>query len=251
MSTDLIRQQLEESLAASSLEQLVREQGDNPFLLVDTSSSMECYIDPSNNKRAIDALRTAVDDIQSSAAVRIPMIAFGGPEGELVRFVDKVPEPYGGTPLHLALSMAREYGASRVVVISDGMPDLREQCLDEAKKGRMQIDVVFIGATTYQHGSDFLEELAKLTGGQRLQGDLRQLKQLTSIIIGLLEGPKDEEGSAPLQGEGFTMPPSSELPAAPETDEDEDDEDEDDEDDEDEDEDEDGDDDGEEGADDK
>src|SRR5262249_55597686 len=127
------------------------------MLLVDTSGSMAEYVDKAAQQRymdavfargfndnpvdarqfggrSIDKLREAVQQIQSSASEPIPMIAFGGPFDAQVRFVDVVPEPDGGTPLHLAIPLAKEYGATRLVVVSDGSPDLRDQSMEEARR---------------------------------------------------------------------------------------------------------------------
>jgi hypothetical protein len=140
-----------------------------------------------------------------------------------VRFVDVVPEPDGGTPLHAAIPMAKTYGATRVVVISDGMPDLAEQCMIEARSFGGRIDVVYVGAPGYG-GEDFLKRLAEATGGTCGVGDLKNVKMLSKGIIGLLAGDVDDK--APIQGPGFTTvePVEDELDGS-DDDEDEDEED--------------------------
>lgn len=196
MSTDLIRR-MEESLQAKSLTDLVN-QDDNVMLLIDTSSSMDTKL-RGTSKRYIDALREAVTTIKGAG--HVPMIAFGGPYDAQVRFVDAVPEPDGGTPLHVAIPFAKEYGATRVVVISDGAPDLPEQCMIEAQNFGGQIDVVYVGDAG-DMGSVFLDKLAQITGGKRFEGSLSDPKQLAGTVIGLLMG--EVEKAAPIQGAGFT-----------------------------------------------
>lgn len=196
MSESLVRRQLEESLDLSSLRDVLKAD-EVVMLLIDTSGSMGAGLQGTENKRRIDALREVVATIKSQGSV--PMIAFGGPYDAQVRFVDNVPEPYGGTPLHIAIPMAKTYGASRVVVISDGCPDLTDQCMIEARTFGGRIDVVFVGDKG--KGEAFLAALARLTGGSSSVGDLRDVKQLSRGVIGLLEG--DTETKSPIQGEGF------------------------------------------------
>ena len=229
MSTDLIRKSLEMSLQSTSLDDLIKEQTEVVMLLLDTSGSMGHPL--GGGRRCIDSLREVVQNVRRQG--HVPMIAFGGPYDAQVRFVDLVPEPDGGTPLHLAIPFAKQYGATRLVVISDGLPDLPEQAKLEAKTFGGRIDVVFVGDPNelFGSGAALLAELAKLTGGEQLQGDLRDVKQLTGTVIGLLEGPRDER--TPIQGAGFGI-----VTPAPEDDEPEPDDEDDDEDEEDDDEDE-------------
>lgn len=208
MSQELIKS-IESSLKLKSLADLVKSDED-VMLLLDTSGSMA--------GQPIVVLRKVVNEIKTVGAV--PMIAFGGPYDCQVRFVDAVPDPDGGTPLHAAIALAHEYGATRLVVISDGLPDLKQQCLDEAKQFGGRIDVVFCGSEG-DAGAFFLEELAKLTGGTRLVRDFGDAKSLTSAVIGLLDGEVEER--APLQGPGFTSSEAVEPDEDDVDDEDEDD----------------------------
>lgn len=225
MSNELVRR-MEASLEAKSLTDLVQAVTDEVFLLIDTSGSMAAQLDV--EKRAIDALRDVVRDIRTQGSC--PMIAFGGPYDMPVRFVDVVPEPAGGTPLAQALQLAKDYGATRVVVISDGAPDGgTEFNLEAARLFGGQIDVVYIGEPG-SAGELFLKKLAEATGGSGMGGDLRKPKELTRGIIGLLEGPS--EASSVVMGEGFSTVERVEEEPEDDEDSDDDDEEEDDEDDE-------------------
>jgi len=198
MSNALTR--LENSLATtgkSAIDDLLK-QSEVVMLLIDTSGSMEGMM--SNGKSRIDGLREVVRDIRGAGDV--PMVAFGGPYDAQVRFVDAVPPPDGGTPLHIAIPFAKQYAATRLVVISDGMPDLTTQSLDEAKAFGGKIDVVYVG-NPGEGGSVFLDELARITGGKRFEGSLTDTKALSGAVIGLLEGDV-AESHAPIQGPGFT-----------------------------------------------
>lgn len=223
-NTSLVRKTLETSLQLGDLSDLAKA-SEVVMLLIDTSGSMVANVRKSG-KRRIDALRTVVEQLQSRG--HVPMIAFGGPYDAQVRFVDRVPEPDGGTPLAIAIPFAKQYGANRLVVVSDGMPDDPNGSLDAARQFDGRIDVVFIGDPG-DGGDDFLDRLAKLTGGTRLQGDLSETGKLAGAIIGLLEGDVAPK-RAPIQGNGFTA--DEDAGDEPDTDDDDDDTDEDDEDDE-------------------
>lgn len=203
----LIKKNMETSLQYTSLSDLVKA-SEEVFLLIDTSGSMACAAgDKERDKqmqglkyrRAIDCLRDVVKGILTQG--HVPMIAFGGPYDAQVRFVDDVPEPLGGTPLHLAIPLAKEYGANRLVVISDGMPDLRPECINQVKLFGGRIDAVYIGKPG-DGGDLFMQEIAKLTGGTASVGDITETLFLTSKIIGLLEGEVASRG--PIQGPGFS-----------------------------------------------
>jgi hypothetical protein len=214
-----LRAALESSLESSSLKGLARE-AETVMLLIDTSSSM--------GGQPVRDLRKVVANIQ--AAGHVPMIAFGGPYDAMVRFVDAVPDPAGGTPLHMAIPFAKEYGATRVVVVSDGAPDLPAQCMIEADAFVGRIDVCYVGGE-YGGGKTFLAELAQRTGGRQLDGDLTKTDELTGQVILLLEGDVEPE-RAPIQGEGFTA--TEDVPDDDDDDDDDEEEEEDDDDDDDE-----------------
>ena len=197
MSNELVRRNLESSLSLSMKDMM--KFSETVMLLIDTSGSMDEHVVVSG-KRRIEALRETVTDIQRTA--HVPMIAFGGPYDAQVRFVDVVPGADGGTPLHIAIPFAKQYGATRVVVVSDGAPDLPDQCMLEATAFAGQIDVVFIGDEG-DMGSVFLDALAKATGGRRFQGDLGNTKKLAGEVVLLLEG-EVAPTRAPIQGPGFT-----------------------------------------------
>lgn len=184
--SDLVRTQLSKTLAIKSLNDMVRAKtSEAVFLLIDVSGSMRTTM--RNGKRRIEGLRNVVGDIRQGREVK--MIAFGG-ESDGAYHVSSVPEPTGGTPLHSAIDLARTSEAGRVVVISDGVPDDQSAALDSARTFGGRIDVVFVG-NPGEAGERFLKILAESTGGTEFHGDLSELKQLSSAIVGLLEGPKE------------------------------------------------------------
>lgn len=188
------------------------------MLLIDTSGSM--------GGQPIEDLRKVVAEINPKGA-GIPMIAFGGPYDAQVRFVDAVPDPDGGTPLHIAIPMAKEYGANRVVVISDGCPDLREESLEQARQFGGKIDVVYIGAANSM-GDLFMRELARLTGGSCGVADVRKTKEIAGKVIGLLMGEVDPTAKVIIAGEEGALVSDIDAPNPDDFEDDSDDEEDDD-----------------------
>ncbi len=207
VDTNLVAQ-AERSLAVG-LEGLVRD-AEVVMFLIDTSGSM-CG-------EPIDNLRKVVREVNPQGN-GVSMIAFGGPYDAEVRFVDSVPDAAGGTPLDVAIPYAKEYGATRLVVVSDGMPNLREETLRAARDFGGRIDVVYVGVGG-DMGSQFLEELAHITGGKRTEGDISDPKQIAGKVMLALEG-EVEPAHVPLQGAGFA------TVAAPDVDDEEGDDDDD------------------------
>lgn len=188
------------TLAAATLDDLVRvKTSDYVFLLLDCSSSMNSKM--RNGKKRIAGLRDVVKEITAQRAVQ--MVAFGpsNDEGRVVFFCGAVPAPAGGTPLHAALEFAKEQNAGRVVVVSDGCPDSPQAAMDAAKAFGGQVDVVFVG-NPGDYGSNFLAELAAITGGTAFDGDLSEPKTLGGAVIGLLDGEVEAPAAAFANGDG-------------------------------------------------
>lgn len=203
-----LMKQASKSLEVKSLKDLVRVRtNENSVLCIDVSGSMAAFM--KNGKRRIDGLREVVAQIQATKATQ--MIAFGlnpnqwldNPEaafleasGKSTDFVTSVPDAQGGTPMHEAFDLAGSSGFGRCVVISDGSPTPSPTwAMDAAKRFGGRVDVIYVGDPG-DPGSMFLDELAKATGGQRLEGDLSEVKELTGAVVALLMGDvldEDEE----------------------------------------------------------
>jgi hypothetical protein len=194
---------LGKSLSLDSLDDLVRvRSNENSVLLIDVSGSMGAFM--RNGKTRINGLREVVAGIQSKRTTQ--MIAFGlnpgasldptgleprSAQGE-VDFVNEVPDAQNTTPLAEGIDFARVNGFGRAVVISDGAPNDRNKALDAARNFGGRVDVIFVGDPG-EPGSLFLEQLASATGGQRFEGDLSDVKEITGAVIGLLNGEVLEE----------------------------------------------------------
>lgn len=191
-SNAAIANTLDKSLKAKTLADLVRIKSDErKTLAIDCSASMDTPM--YNGKRRIDGLREVVKGIREQ--VPCEMIVF---DGGNARTVDGVPEPNGGTPMHEAIRFAKERGAGSLVVVSDGQPDWPQGTLDAAMAFGGRIDVVFVG-NPGDFGEQFMIELAQKTGGIQFTGDLAEVKQITSGIVGLLTaGERDEDDDSPI-----------------------------------------------------
>lgn len=188
MANELVKK-LEKSLAVGSLADLVRvRQSESIWLALDTSGSMGDYI--RGGKRRIEGLRQTVHNIQ--AEKRMPMLQFGNGHEPSVITNESIPDPSGGTPMHLAIDLAKAQRAGRVIIISDGMPDSQSMTMEAAGRFGGRIDVVFVG-NPGEPGERFLRELAESTGGESFTGDLSEPKRLSQAVIGLLNPPADEE----------------------------------------------------------
>lgn len=178
MSQSLVKS-LQQSLQVSSLRDLVRvKQNSNIMMLLDCSGSMACYM--ANGRKRIDGLRDTVRSVQAEHEMKMIQFGNGAP-----CFVNHVPDPSGGTPLHEGIDFARSVEAGRLLIISDGEPDSRSLAMQAARRFGGRIDVVFVGDEG-SSGEAFLRELANVTGGDSFTGDLQDPKQLTGRIIGLL-----------------------------------------------------------------
>jgi Mg-chelatase subunit ChlD len=195
----------EKSLQIKSLKDLVRARtSENSVLCIDVSYSMTATM--RNGKTRIQGLREVVAGMRTKRA-DVQMIAFGlnsnrslhDPTGlepnmgsKQVDFVTEVPDAQGGTPMAEAIDLARTSGFGRAVVISDGGPNDQHAALEAARQFGGRIDVIYVGDAG-DPGSRFLDELAKITGGQRFEGDLSEVKELTGAVVGLLNGESLEE----------------------------------------------------------
>lgn len=184
-SAQLAVTRLAASSKLSSLADLVRAKSERSMLAVDVSGSMEAGL--STGERAIDALRKVVEGLREVNPV--PVVAFGLQDystGEYVEvdIIDVVPEPAGGTPMHLAIDFARAKGANHLIVVTDGIADSQSATLTAARNFGGKIDVFYVG--NGGPGADFAKKLAESTGGVANITDLLNPKMLQSKIMGLL-----------------------------------------------------------------
>jgi len=151
-------------------------------IIADCSGSMGETLSNGNTK--IAQLREVVAMLRETHPV--PVAAFGhmSMAGKSVEVVDRIPESYGGTPLHKAIAFGRMENANHLVVVTDGLPDSQSAALVEARNFGGPIDVFYVGDG--YDGVEFAKELARVTGGTANITDLLQPKQLAAGIRALL-----------------------------------------------------------------
>lgn len=147
-------------------------------ILCDTSSSMD---DAAGSRRRIEVLREALDRVLPDCpSARI--IAFGSTAAE-VPSASRLPEPAGGTALHLALDLAAKLDPSQTLVMSDGQPDSESAAMAAADRVAGRIDTIFCGPDSDRAGRDFMARLARAGCGATMHADLARS---SSLALGLM-----------------------------------------------------------------
>lgn len=86
-----------------------------------------------------------------------------------------LPEPGGGTALHVALDHIATFRPARTLVISDGQPDSKDAALAAADRLSGRIDVLYIGPDDDHEAIAFMMALARRGGGSCVRHDLNRL----------------------------------------------------------------------------
>jgi hypothetical protein len=172
--------------------------GNETLILVDVSGSMSEPVGAgSNSPRKITVLQRALHRALHLKIPSPPLIAFASIATEVSHFSD-LPEPAGGTAMHLALEMAIGHKPRHTLVISDGHPDDPEAALSVAARLSGIIDVIYIGPDNDAEAIAFMRALARAGAGRVVVHDLRRLAPaaLAPAIRGLLPaGPTGKGGS--------------------------------------------------------
>ena len=153
------------------------------IVVVDTSGSMGAT-DSRGGRSRYDVACAELADLQQSMPGKVAVIAFSS---DTVFVPGGVP-PFlgGGTDLAAALQFAHvaDTPGMRFVVISDGEPDDSSAALAAAATYTNRIDTVFVGPEANPHGRQFLQRLAKASGGKSMSADRAQ--ELRTSIESLL-----------------------------------------------------------------
>lgn len=128
----------------------------------------------------MDALRRVVDSLTTELA-STPMVGFGLGYPKDVGVISSIPEPSGGTPLDLGIRFCTHMSATHLIVISDGAPDSESRAFAAAREFGGPIDVYYVGPRP-DRGETFLQELARLSGGQCESLSLSNPKQLQQSL---------------------------------------------------------------------
>ena len=134
------------------------------LVVCDMSGSMACDDAPGGKPRYVAACEELAS-LQRQYPGKIAVIAFSG-HAELVP--GGSPALMGGdTDMVAALKAAKPADGLgiKIVLLSDGEPNDREATLAEARKFKTPIETVYIGPERESRGREFLQELARKTGG--------------------------------------------------------------------------------------
>lgn len=161
------------------------EKSSQPAVIVcDVSGSMS-ERDAAGGQRRIDALRQVLRRLAKQHRVRC--VAFSSSVQDVSG--TNLPEPAGSTNMAAALAhVAPAVTAATTVcliLISDGEPDSQAAALRAAARFPAKINTFFVGPEGGP-GKDFLEELARRSGGQFNAASLAEPKQLEANVSRLL-----------------------------------------------------------------
>ena len=125
----------------------------------------------------------------------LPALARLVGQGRRTAWVDPPHVPYapalmgGDTDMVAALRAAKPADGLgiKIVLLSDGEPNDREATLAEARRFKTHIDTIYIGPERETRGREFLQELARKTGGSYQK--TAQPGMLAQPIAALLQAP--------------------------------------------------------------
>lgn len=176
-----------ETGATAQYKQRLDRAGDQVVILCDTSGSME---ERAGVRRKIEHLRGAVAGVIADLPDGV-LVAFDSSPRRVTLAAD-IPEPSGGTALHLALDEAAKLRPAKTIVISDGEPDSESAALAAAERLSGIIDVIYCGRDSDARALDFMRRLARAGGGQVVTCDLvalvaprRSLESGVRKLVGL------------------------------------------------------------------
>lgn len=171
-----------DALVKGSIGQLAKENGKSiaetfvgadMVVLVDTSGSMSTH-DAAGGQSRYDAACEELASLQANQPGRVAVLSFSStvqfcPTGQPTNLG-------GGTDLAGALRFAKmaDVAGMRFVVISDGEPGDASAALAVARTYQNRIDVIYIGSELHPTGRDFLESLARASGGVSVTADRGQ-----------------------------------------------------------------------------
>ena len=151
-------------------------------VLVDTSGSM----DSRDARGGRSRYETACDELaklQNSMPGKVAVVSFSD---TAVFCPTGVPEYLmGGTNLAggLQFVQAADGLGLKIILISDGEPDIRTEALEVAKTFKSQISTIFVGPEGGA-GSQFLQQLAAACGGQAVTAQFaNQLAQTSQLLL--------------------------------------------------------------------
>ena len=159
--------------------------GADVIVLVDTSGSMSAR-DSKNNQSRYDVACAELASLQQNLPGKVAVISFSS---DVMFCPNGTPFNFGcSTDMVKALQfckVADNIPNMRFILISDGEPDDKPGTLSIARTYKNKIDVIYVGSELHPTGRDFLQELARATGGKSVTVD--RAKELQAGIVQLLK----------------------------------------------------------------
>jgi len=155
-------------------------------VIVDVSGSMAAK-DSRDNRSRYDVALEELASLQAHLPGKIAVVAFS----DSVAFIPGGQPLFmgSGTNLAAALRFAKvaDVPGMRFFIISDGVPDDGQAALNVAKSYSNRIDTIYVGPESgYAMGREFLETLARASGGQSTTAD--RVQELAAKVETLLLG---------------------------------------------------------------
>lgn len=171
----------------ASLRQRHQAPASGTVLLCDTSSSMS-YRDTVTGRRRIDHLAEILSALLSEVRVQA-VYTFDTYVREMKE--NELPEPSGGTALHLGLQGVSKLRPAKVIVICDGAVNDPAGALAAGRQLGCVIDAYYVGPDYDSSALRFMQELARSTGGVSGKFDIVRHEQLThELKLRITDGRK-------------------------------------------------------------
>jgi Mg-chelatase subunit ChlD len=184
---------MDKQIIQGSLRQIAQQNGKS---LAETfmSADIICIVDVSGSMNNDDSrggrtrFSVAAEELaslQNRLPGKVALIAFSSD----VQFCPSgIPVQMGGsTGMHKALQFVKvvdDIPGIRFFMISDGEPDSPDETLRVAATFKNHISCVYVGPEDHPTGRDFLQRLAKCTGGQTVTAD--RARELAASVEKLL-----------------------------------------------------------------
>jgi hypothetical protein len=128
------------------------------LILISTSGSMSILV---GLRRLIDKLV----DVLGQCPIAEYSVANFSDNARVVHSIDYLPEPVGGNRLDLGLRLAQDMGFSRILLVTDRLPDFPDLVQTDIHQ---RLDVFYIGIQ-YERATTFFSDLKN---GKFIMGDL-------------------------------------------------------------------------------
>lgn len=157
--------------------------GADAVVIVDTSGSMASADTPQGKSR-YDVACDELAILQQKLPGKLAVISFSNdvmfcPNGQ----------PYnlrGGTDLTKALEFTKvaDVDDMRFILISDGEPNDPNSALRVARTYKNRIDIIYVGSEFSLHGRQFMDELARNSGGVAVTSEtVKGLAEKTQLLL--------------------------------------------------------------------